>query len=221
MDFRAEQFTATLSNRTTPGLIFSISTDEALSSPTGHTDTKSASQERFPRAEEGEQEGVVAGQQVRASAEEEWTTVMIKNIPNNMTRDRVHTLLTLKGCDHYDFLYVPCDLHRLSGLGYAFVNFLTNGHAKQTKVQLDGFKDWSHVDASLTSTKVCEVWWGRPEQQGLQWQIEHYRNSPLMHDKVPDHCRPALFKHGERLDFPAPTKKLRAPRFKNCRPSQK
>mmetsp|Transcript_37109 Transcript_37109/g.67619 ORF Transcript_37109/g.67619 Transcript_37109/m.67619 type:complete len:351 (+) Transcript_37109:63-1115(+) len=150
--------------------------------------------------------------------EKEWTTVMIRNLPNNMTRDSLAQLLAMRRCDQYDFLYLPCDLHRLNGLGYAFVNFVTHGHAEKAKAQLEGYKSWKDVGESFRSDKICSVAWGRADQQGLQWQIDHYHNSPLMHEKVPDKCRPALFRQGDRVNFPPPTKRLRPPRLKTCKP---
>mmetsp|Transcript_117644 Transcript_117644/g.219997 ORF Transcript_117644/g.219997 Transcript_117644/m.219997 type:complete len:336 (-) Transcript_117644:112-1119(-) len=150
--------------------------------------------------------------------EKEWTTVMIRNLPNNMTRDSLAQLLAMRRCDQYDFLYLPCDLHRLNGLGYAFVNFVTHGHAEKAKAQLEGYKSWKDVGESFRSDKICSVAWGRADQQGLQWQIDHYHNSPLMHEKVPDKCRPALFVDGKRENFPPPTKRLRPPRLKTCKP---
>mmetsp|Transcript_121715 Transcript_121715/g.198037 ORF Transcript_121715/g.198037 Transcript_121715/m.198037 type:complete len:341 (-) Transcript_121715:113-1135(-) len=150
--------------------------------------------------------------------ENEWTTVMIRNLPNNMSRESLAKLLAMRGCDQYDFLYLPCDLHRLNGLGYAFVNFVTHGHAEKAKAQLEGYKSWKDVGESFRSDKICSVAWGRADQQGLQWQIDHYQNSPLMHEKVPDKCRPALFRQGDRVNFPPPTKRLRPPRLKTCKP---
>mmetsp|Transcript_13333 Transcript_13333/g.25142 ORF Transcript_13333/g.25142 Transcript_13333/m.25142 type:complete len:318 (-) Transcript_13333:77-1030(-) len=151
--------------------------------------------------------------------EDEWTTVMIRNIPNNMTREGLAQLLENRSCTSYNFLYVPRDLHRSSGLGYAFVNFLTNADAKEAWNRLTGFKDWKEVEERFTSTKECKVCWGREDQQGWHRQVEYYKNSPLMHHSVPDDCRPALFQDGNRIEFPPPTKKLRPPRLKNCRPT--
>lgn len=150
--------------------------------------------------------------------EDKRTTVMIRNLPNNMSRDSLAKLLRVSSCHQYDFLYLPCDLHRLTGLGYAFVNFVTHDAAKHAIERLEGYTSWSDVEETFTSTKTCSVSWGREDQQGLQWQIEKYRNSPLMHDRIPDVCRPAIFRHGELVPFPPPTKRVRLPRLKPCRP---
>lgn len=54
--------------------------------------------------------------------------------------------------------------------------------------------------------------WGGPHQ-GLEAHVERYRNSPVMHEDVPDTFKPVLFANGVRISFPLPTRKLRAPRL--------
>merc|ERR1712025_42051 len=116
-------------------------------------------------------------------------------------------LLDIKGFTaRYDFLYLPMDLKRSAGLGYAFVNCVSRAEAEGMIAALNGFRGWN-----LNSSKVCEVVWGEP-LQGLQSHIDRYRNSPVMHASVPDACKPAVFENGLRCRFPAPTKRLRAPR---------
>lgn len=44
--------------------------------------------------------------------------------------------------------------------------------------------------------------------------MERYQNSPVMHPDVPDEWKPALFVQGVRVDFPAPTKKVKAPKVR-------
>merc|ERR1712039_354521 len=71
-----------------------------------------------------------------------------------------------------------------------------------------GFRSWE-----VRSTKTCEVSWSYPVQ-GLEENIKRYRNSPVMHELVPDSVRPVLFQDGKRVEFPEPTKKIRPPRVK-------
>merc|ERR1739848_223809 len=86
-----------------------------------------------------------------------------------------------------DFLYFPVDFHTGSGLGYAFVNFTSHEEALRAWELLDGFLDWC-----LPSTKVCEVRWSTPVQ-GFRPNVQRYRNSPLMHEQVPDLYKPVVF----------------------------
>jgi len=138
-----------------------------------------------------------------------FTTVMLRNCPNDLKRDLLMRLLDQGGfCRCYDFVYLPVDFQRVAGLGYAFVNFTSNDDAIRAMNYFEGFSDWPVV-----SPKVCAVSWGQP-LQGLSHHIERYRNSPVMHEDVPDQFKPVLLKDGVRLRFPAATKKLRLPRMK-------
>lgn len=137
------------------------------------------------------------------------TTVMLRNIPNNYNREMVLELLEaegFKGC--YDFVYLPMDFHRMAGLGYAFVNLVSTEEANRVKQHFEDFSRWT-----LASQKICKVSWGEP-LQGLEAHIERYRNSPVMHEDVPDKYKPVLYDKGERVAFPPPTKKIRPPRVK-------
>jgi hypothetical protein len=142
-----------------------------------------------------------------AQAGAQKTTLMLKNLPNDYTREMLVELLNAQGCEgSFDFVYLPIDFERDSGLGYAFVNFVGHEVAEAFLRRMSGFKGWS-----IASSKVCEALWSN-SMQGLQAHIERYRNSPVMHDSVPEYYRPVLFSGTTRLPFPPPTKKITAPR---------
>jgi hypothetical protein len=135
------------------------------------------------------------------------TTVMLRNLPNNYKRDEVLKLLDKEGFSgKYDFVYFPIDFDTGAALGYAFVNFVSTADAEAGMQSLEGFSQW-HV----TSDKVCTVAWSQ-HSQVLATHVQRYRNSPLMHELVPDGYRPVLFEGGQRVAFPSPTKKIKAPR---------
>jgi len=137
------------------------------------------------------------------------TTVMLRNLPNNYNRAMVTTMMDKEGFKgKYDFLYLPIDFRSKANLGYAFVNLSNETHVKDFWSVFDGYTRWV-----LPSAKVCSVSWSGPHQ-GQQAHVDRYRDSPIMHSSVPDEFKPAIFARGtgERLDFPAPSKKLRAPR---------
>jgi len=135
------------------------------------------------------------------------TTVMLRNLPNNYTRAMVLELLDRRGFrGKYDFLYFPIDFRTHSALGYAFVNLVSPEAAQALHDSLDGFSQWA-----LPSCKVCTAGWSHPHQ-GLEAHFGRYRNSPLMHDCVPDEYRPVLFLNGIRVPFPPPTKRVKPPR---------
>jgi RNA recognition motif-containing protein len=136
-------------------------------------------------------------------------TVMLRNLPNNYSRGMLLDLMDqfgFVGC--YDFVYLPIDFKTQASLGYAFVNLTNSDDAKRFWKCFNGFSDWA-----LPSHKICKVNWSLP-YQGLAAHIERYRNSPVMHEAVPDEFKPALFSSGERTMFPPPTKKIRAPRMR-------
>mmetsp|Transcript_43848 Transcript_43848/g.81886 ORF Transcript_43848/g.81886 Transcript_43848/m.81886 type:complete len:365 (+) Transcript_43848:56-1150(+) len=137
------------------------------------------------------------------------TTVMLRNLPNNYTRSMVCTMMDKEGFKgQYDFLYLPIDFRSKANLGYAFVNLAHENKVQEFWQTFDNYTKWV-----LPSAKVCSVSWSGPHQGQLA-HIERYRDSPIMHGSVPDEFKPAIFAEGTgvRLDFPAPSKKLRAPR---------
>jgi hypothetical protein len=138
------------------------------------------------------------------------TTVMLRNLPNNYTRSMLLTLLDGEGFNaQYDFLYLPMDFNTRACLGYAFVNLTSPECAQRFWAKFDGYSHWS-----IPSKKHCFVSWSNPHQ-GLDSNFARYRNSPVMHEAVPDEYRPIYFVNGKPAPFPEATKKIRAPRIKN------
>eukprot|EP00428_Durinskia_dybowskii_P038481 CAMPEP_0170265092 /NCGR_PEP_ID=MMETSP0116_2-20130129/32451_1 /TAXON_ID=400756 /ORGANISM="Durinskia baltica, Strain CSIRO CS-38" /LENGTH=140 /DNA_ID=CAMNT_0010516205 /DNA_START=1 /DNA_END=423 /DNA_ORIENTATION=- len=132
---------------------------------------------------------------------------MMRNLPNNYTRDDLLQMIDSQGfAGRYDFVYFPIDFRTHAALGYAFLNLLTPEDAEDFRRSMDGFSRWR-----LPSGKVCSVAWSHPHQ-GLQSHVERYRNSPLFHVSVPDEYRPVVFEDGRRVPFPPPTKKIKPPR---------
>lgn len=136
------------------------------------------------------------------------TTVMLRNVPNDYTRTMLLELLDKDYLGQYNFVYLPIDFKSGSSLGYAFVNFASSEQARRFKVELQGFADWA-----VASSKVCSVSWSSPFQ-GLAAHLERFRNSPVMHETVPDEHKPVLLENGGRVAFPPPTKAIRAPRVR-------
>eukprot|EP00425_Heterocapsa_triquetra_P000284 CAMPEP_0195053216 /NCGR_PEP_ID=MMETSP0448-20130528/2439_1 /TAXON_ID=66468 /ORGANISM="Heterocapsa triquestra, Strain CCMP 448" /LENGTH=473 /DNA_ID=CAMNT_0040082491 /DNA_START=85 /DNA_END=1506 /DNA_ORIENTATION=+ len=140
---------------------------------------------------------------------EERTSIMLRNLPNDYTLTMLLALLDAEGFSgRYDFAYLPVDFTRWAGFGYAFVNMVSHVDAQAAWRHFQGFNNWQ-----VSSQKTCEVCWGDP-LQGLAAHVERYRNSPVMHESVPDGCKPAMFNEGRRIAFPPPTKRIRAPRAK-------
>lgn len=94
---------------------------------------------------------------------------------------------------------------------HAFLNFTHPAAAQQFWRVFDGYSNFS-----VPTRKACTVTWCEPNQ-GLEANMERYRNSPVMHIAVPDEYKPVILENGERVPFPPPTKAIRAPRARDCR----
>mmetsp|Transcript_95375 Transcript_95375/g.269936 ORF Transcript_95375/g.269936 Transcript_95375/m.269936 type:complete len:510 (+) Transcript_95375:67-1596(+) len=140
------------------------------------------------------------------------TTIMLRNIPNNYTRDQVEDLLNkhhFKG--KYDFLYLPYDFNKAAGLGYAFINFVTHEFASHAKEVFDNYDQWS-----VASKKKARVCWGT-KFQGQEANIKRYKDSPVMHPQVNDLYKPMCYdEQGNKVSDPLkPEKQPRRPRWKH------
>jgi len=141
--------------------------------------------------------------------EETRTTIMMRDIPNSYSSSELTELFDAAGFQGtYDFVYLPIDFRTSMSLGYAFVNFVNSWVAQQFMMYFDGFSSWQ-----FASAKVCRAFWSDPNQ-GLEEHIERYRNSPVMHENVPDNFKPRLFQNGVRVAFPEPTKRIKLPRVR-------
>uniref|UniRef100_A0A7S4UFA6 Mei2-like C-terminal RNA recognition motif domain-containing protein n=1 Tax=Alexandrium monilatum TaxID=311494 RepID=A0A7S4UFA6_9DINO len=91
------------------------------------------------------------------------TTVMMRNIPNDYTREMLLKLLDKEGFQgSYDLIYLPIDYHSKVGFGYAFINLVSHSEAERFRTHFTDFAKWDVV-----SQKVCEVCWSSV-LQGVQ-----------------------------------------------------
>jgi len=134
------------------------------------------------------------------------TTVMLRNLPKNLTQVAVLQTLENHGfAALYDFVYLPVDFQKMVSFGYAVVNFASHEAAERAMQYFTGFTEWP-----MPSRKACTTVWNTP-CQGLAAHIERYRDSPLMHPTVAPEFKPMLFSQGNPVAFPLPTKQLKAP----------
>merc|ERR1719410_3103941 len=114
-----------------------------------------------------------------------WTTVMLRNLPDSMTHGKLLELLDSQGfAGMYDFAYLPVAFDTLAAMDFAFVNMVTPEAAQSIHAHFEGFT-WG------ASSTACRVVWN-DKQQGLPALVERYRNSPVMHESVPDECKPII-----------------------------
>jgi len=142
------------------------------------------------------------GQVARGPAgQEPKTTVAIRSIPPHLTRDQLVQYLDALGfAGRYDFLYLPIDFAKRQNFGYAFVNLTSPEQAQRIFAELGGAGWGEHGQGHAV------VGWSLT--QGLELHVERYRNSPVMHEGMPDECKPIVLEGGVRASFPLPTKKV-------------
>jgi len=139
------------------------------------------------------------------------TTLMLKQLPQVFAREALASLLNCLGFEGmYDFIYMPMNLLTKTSFTYAFVNMVSAEVAEQCRQQLDNYSNWQ-----VPNSKACVALWA--VQQGLEVNIERYRNSPVMHPSVPGDFKPALYKEGREIPFPPPTRELKAPKTRRVR----
>jgi len=141
------------------------------------------------------------------------STLMLRKIPLNLTRDELLEQLNAAGLSgRYNFVYLPRDFARKRGLGYALVGCDTEEMALDTMNQLQGF-------FPRDAEESWEVQWSQPGRT-LEAHIERYRNSPVMHASMPQEYKPLIFVDGKEVPFPPPTKTIRPPRIRHLKPEE-
>merc|ERR1719410_707439 len=140
-------------------------------------------------------------------------TLMIRNLPLDYTRDLLISQLDGVGFSgKYSFVYVPFDFSLRRGLGYALVSTCSRRSAKELSECLCGIRPVG----SAPEDEPCAASWSEPCRT-LEEHIERYRNSPVMHERMPDEIKPAIFANGQRIAFPPPTKPIRLPRIRHVK----
>lgn len=150
--------------------------------------------------------GSSAGDAASSLDTEEANTLIMQNIPNRYSRNMLLKLFDEYGFQNlYNLVYLPTDFMTAVNFGFAFVHFVSSEVAQRFRAKFHGFSEWN-----CNSSKICAVDFCA-EQCGLDSLIKRYQNCPVMHELVPDEYKPALFLNGQRIAFPAPTKKLKKP----------
>lgn len=145
------------------------------------------------------------------SSEAAITTVVMRNIPNRFSHVTLTTVLDNHGFSGaYDLVYVPVDFATGVSYGYAFVNLTSAEGVEGFIAHFDGFSDWDGQSKKVCRVVPCD------SNESPSERIERYRNLRVMHASVPDTFKPVMYSAGQRVPFPAPTKKLRPPRVQGA-----
>jgi len=132
-----------------------------------------------------------------------YTTVMLRNVPNKYSREMLMKEITRKFHGLVDFVYLPIDFKNGCNIGYCFINFLSCEARSQFE------SDYDNVDVRLClpgfhSKKVASV---RPARvQGVKENVQRLRNSPVMNELIrkPEWMPLLLDSQGRELPFPMP-----------------
>eukprot|EP00401_Gymnodinium_catenatum_P076544 CAMPEP_0117467908 /NCGR_PEP_ID=MMETSP0784-20121206/5902_1 /TAXON_ID=39447 /ORGANISM="" /LENGTH=333 /DNA_ID=CAMNT_0005261899 /DNA_START=30 /DNA_END=1030 /DNA_ORIENTATION=- len=133
------------------------------------------------------------------------TTIMLRNLPNNYSREMLLDLLDRLGyMGKFDFLYLPIDFGSKAALGYAFINLVSESFVPEFWRTFDGFSRWD-----IPTKKHCMVSWSTVVH-GLAANVQRYRNSPVMHCSVRDDFKPVVFEQGGAGRFSSANEKSEA-----------
>jgi hypothetical protein len=164
-----------------------------------------------PAAAAGSQQGELAEAAAPAVAARALapTTLMLRKLPNGLTRDELQGALEGIGlAGTFDFLYLPIDQgtrHRHHGIrttpsnvGYAFVNFIDSYWA--AKCEATVLEEPSKLLASTrfqraSKSKVVSV--SVAHVQGLEANLAHYARCAVMHAAA-EEFRPLILPGGTR-----------------------
>jgi hypothetical protein len=132
-----------------------------------------------------------------------YTTVMLRNIPNKYTQDMLVKQLCQDFRGEFDFVYLPIDFKNRCNVGYGFINFRTVEACDKFVTSFNGV-DVRKCLPGLNSRKVAEVTPARV--QGLEENVRRLRNSPVMNELVlhPEWMPLLLSEGGEEQAFPMP-----------------
>jgi len=135
------------------------------------------------------------------------TTLKVSGIPEANTQQDLLDEFSKHGLVGIDFVYMPRNLRRdCEHFGYAFVDFQDPAQAAQAAAHMKGLTS----DGDFDIEALVSAW---SRDQGLALNLQRYRNSPLMHEIVPNMFKPSVYDgQGNKLTFPRPTVTIRAPR---------
>merc|ERR1719248_13662 len=114
-------------------------------------------------------------------ADERFTTVMLRNIPNKYTTKMLLEVLDKRFAKQYDYVYLPVDFVNHCNVGYAFINLRTpeararfhrHFHNQKVKDVLPGF------NSKKVLKQCCEV--NKAKVQGSKENIRRIRQMSML-----------------------------------------
>merc|ERR1719281_1437871 len=120
-----------------------------------------------------------------SKASQDYTTVMLRNIPNKYTRAMMVNQLDSQGFKgKYDYLYLPTDFANRCNVGYCFVNFRDAPARARFVSNFDGVAAQTCLPG-FNSYKVCQV--TRAKWQGREDNVRRLKSSPELMAQLATH----------------------------------
>lgn len=113
------------------------------------------------------------------------TTLMIKNIPNNVTQIKLLEKINKYFQGTYNFFYLPIDFNKKLNAGYAFINFKNPKTIVKFCEQFEG-KPWGF---DHDTKKICYISYARI--QGFKCISDHFKRSSIM-KQVDEKIKPII-----------------------------
>jgi len=156
------------------------SPSEAVEKPRGGTPAKDERLERSEWSERAERRARGGARQKEVVVLEtpvNYTTVMLRNIPNKYTREMLVQQLSIDFAGTFNFLYLPVDFKNRCNLGYGFINFLTPEICANFVSKFHGLETRKCLPGP-NSKKIAQV--SPARVQGLVENVRRLKNSPVM-----------------------------------------
>jgi hypothetical protein len=150
------------------------------------------------------------------------TTIMLRNIPNDMTQAQFKRFLDLTSKGKYDFSYLRMDFSKGQNVGYGFVNFSDPLHIIEFMEHYEGTPYMPNKKFSIRrGPKLAEMAYA--VVQGVEGSIEKFRNSSVM-DEAPEYRPKLWYTHdnapeksmvGKEKPFPPPNNEAKHQRSRD------
>ncbi|KAK3715367.1 hypothetical protein LTR37_007095 [Vermiconidia calcicola] len=139
------------------------------------------------------------------------TTIMVRNIPNDLNSSEFKKLIDIPSRGKYDFAYLRIDFSKDANVGYGFINFITPEDMATFVEHYRGYP-WcpSRPFNKRHGPRLAEISYATV--QGIDCLVEKFRNSAIMDEYAG--YRPKLFHTattsphpsmiGKERDFPPP-----------------
>jgi len=117
------------------------------------------------------------------------TMIMFRNLPHALSRQMLVDILDQQGFQGaYDFVYLPRDMRKLKAFGYAFVNWISEGHAVAVLEHFEGFSAWPVGDRPCSTIMNSET--------NLASVLERLQGSAVLRPGVAAEFKPLIMQDG-------------------------